>query len=133
VDHPSADDLAHVPLFAELSVQARTSLAAAFETEEHASGHILVREGHSGYAFYVIADGSAAVSVAGHDVRVLEPGDHFGEIAIMDQGRRTATVTALTPVTVWTLFGTRFRALQLEEPDVTDALEAAMRERLATN
>ena len=55
----------------------------------------------------------------------------FGEIAILGEGRRTATVTATEPVVVWTMFGTLFRDLQATRPDVAAALEAAMAERLA--
>ncbi len=121
-----------VPLLAGLSTAARMALAGAFEVEDHAAGHVLVGEGQAGYAFYVIEDGVAQVSVDGEHVRDLGPGDYFGEIAIMDQGRRTATVTAGSGLRVWVLFGTRFRGLQLDQPDVAASLEAAMRDRLAT-
>jgi CRP-like cAMP-binding protein len=128
---PTADDLAGVPLLAGLDETTRAAVAAALEVEEHSPGHVVVSEGRAGYAFYLVADGKLAVTVDGREVRDLGPGDFFGEIAIIgDGGRRTATVTAVTPVIVWVLFGTRFRALQIEAPDVAAALESEMRHRL---
>jgi CRP-like cAMP-binding protein len=132
--HPSAADLARVPLFHELSPDALAVLAARFEVESFDVGRTIVAEGRSGYAFYVLAEGVATVTVDGEPVRTLGPGDHFGEIAILDDdGRRTATVTATEPVVAWSLFGTAFRVLQTEHPDVADALELATRERLASD
>lgn len=129
--HPDPDELTEVPLLAGLAPAARDALAAAFEVDVHAPGHTVVREGQSGYAFYVIASGAAVVSVDGQVVRHLGEHDFFGEAAIMGDGRRTATVAALTPLTVWVLFGTRFHALQVDHPNVATQLQAAMRERLA--
>src|SRR5215831_11568776 len=104
---PTADDLARVPLLAGLDAGSRAAIAAALEVEEHAPGHVVVSEGRAGYAFYVVADGKLAVTVDGREVRELGPGDFFGEIAIIGEGRRTATVTAVTLVVTWVLFGTR--------------------------
>ena len=120
-----------MPLLAGLSEPARVTLATAFDVEQYPQDHVLVREGRHGYAFYVLREGTAAVAVEGSPVRTLEPGSFFGEIAILGQGRRTATVTTLSPVTVWVLFGTSFRVLTRDNPDVASALENAMRERLA--
>ena len=132
MDHPNAEDLLQVPLLAGLSAAARESLAGALEVEEHASGHVIVRQGQSGYAFFVLGAGSAEVSVDGRHVRDLGPGDYFGEMAIMGEGRRTATVTARSDLTAWVLFGTGFRGLQVDQPEVADALETALKDRLST-
>ena len=106
-------------------------LAGHLEIEAFDAGRRLVAEGRVGYSFYVIDSGRVEVSHDGAPVREMGPGDYFGEIAILGEGRRTATVTAVEPVVAWSLFGTHFRTLQAERPDVADALEAAMRERLA--
>jgi CRP-like cAMP-binding protein len=127
--HPTGDDLAVSPLLADLSADVRGRLAQRFEVEEHAAGTRLVSEGASGYAFYVLAEGDVDVTVDGASVRTLTTGDFFGEIAILGEGRRTASVTATTDVRVLRLFGTDFRLLQQEQPDVADSLVAAMRER----
>ena len=128
---PTADDLARIPLFAGLDAGARTELASRFDEEDFAEGKTVVAEGSSGYAFYVIADGTAEVQSGVTVVRRLGPGDHFGEIAILGEGRRTATVKATSPLTLWVLFGTTFRVLQTSRPDVADALTRAMEDRLA--
>jgi CRP-like cAMP-binding protein len=53
----------------------------------------LTGEGASGYSFFVLCEGTATVTIDGNEVRALEPGDFFGELAILGDGRRTATVT----------------------------------------
>ena len=128
---PAASDLARIPLLSELPASVLDVLAEGFETERFDAGHRFVAEGRSGYAFYVIDRGRVSVSQDGREIRSLGPGDFFGEIAIMGTGRRTATVTATDPGEVWTLFGTSFRELQGARPDVAEALQAAMSERLA--
>jgi len=130
--HPAADDLARIPLLSGLPAEALDALAERFETERFDEGHRFVAEGRSGYAFYVLDQGRVSVSQEGREIRVLGPGDFFGEIAILGTGRRTATVTATEPGQVWTLFGTSFRELQSARPDVAEALQTAMSDRLAS-
>ena len=133
MDHVSASDLVAVPLFAELPDNFLAEIAERFEVVRHRPGHAIVVEGRSGYSFFVLAEGTATVTHDGQVLRTMGPGDFFGEIAILGpQGRRTATVTAVDDVVVWELFGTVFRTLQMESPDVAQALEQAMRARLDT-
>ena len=132
MNHPTAEDLLRVPLFADLSVDAAEVLAQRFDIEQYAAGRPLVTEGRSGYAFYVLDEGQVSVTREGEELRTLGAGDFFGEIAIIGEGRRTATVTATEPVTVWTMFGTAFRELEMSRPDVATQLQDAMRQRLAT-
>jgi CRP-like cAMP-binding protein len=129
---PTADDLARVPLLAELSAADRVALAPSFEVEEAPAGAHLVTQGRAGYAFYVLAEGRALVEQDGRTLREIGPGDHFGEFAIIGDGRRTATVTALTPVVLWALFGTVFRAVEVSHPELADALRQVMTERLSS-
>jgi CRP-like cAMP-binding protein len=133
VKHPAAADLARIPLLAGLPDEARQVLSERFEIEDFGTGQRLVTEGRSGYAFYVLDRGHASVAHEGHEVRRLGPGDFFGEIAILGAGRRTATVTATEPGTMWTLFGTSFRMLEADRPEVASALQDAMTERLAAD
>ena len=128
--HPTADDLARLPLLADLPGEVLAVLAERFETEAFDAGHRFVVEGRSGYAFYVLDRGTVSVSQEGREIRSLGPGDFFGEIAILGTGRRTATVTATEPGEAWTLFGTSFRELQAIRPDVATALQDAMTDRL---
>ena len=131
--HPSAERLAAIPLFAGLPPETRAVLAERFEVQDFGVGQRLVAAGRRAFSFYVLATGEAAVEQDGRTVRTLGPGDFFGEIAILGSERRTATVSATTPGTAWTLLGTHFHELRAERPDVAAALETAMRERLGAD
>lgn len=131
--HPTPQELQRVPLFAAIEEEAAEVLAGRFDIEQYDTGRRIVAEGSSGYAFYVVAEGQAAVTHEGKELRTLGAGDFFGEIAILGEGRRSATVTATEPVTAWKLFGTAFREMETSRPDVADALQEAMRQRLATS
>lgn len=133
MDSVTPDQLASVPLLSGLASSDLEVLAPRMEVDKHDAGHVWSREGQSGYAFYIVSDGTVDVTIEGNHVRQLGPGDYFGEIAILGGGRRTATVTSITPTTVWSLFGTRFRELQMDHPSVAASLENAMNERLATD
>jgi CRP-like cAMP-binding protein len=125
--HP--DDLAGIPLFDSLSEDELTQLAPRFEIKTVSEGVRLASEGASGYSFFVLAEGSAVVTVADEVVTTYGPGDFFGEMAILGDGRRSATVTTTSPAKVLSLFGTEFRRLQQTQPSVAARLEQAMQQR----
>ena len=125
----AADDLAGIPLFAALSDDELTELATWFEVRTVGEGVRLASEGAAGYSFFVLAEGSAVVTVGDETVATYAPGDFFGEMAIDGDGRRTATVTTTSPAKVLTLFGTEFRRLQQAQPAIAAVLEDAMRRR----
>jgi voltage-gated potassium channel len=77
----------------------------------------------------VIADGNAVVTVNDAEIATLGPGDFFGEMAILGDGRRSANVTTTTPARLFVMFGTEFRLLQKRYPEVAAQLDAAMAER----
>jgi voltage-gated potassium channel len=124
----TAEDLAGIPLFETLEPADRATIAAWFELESISPGVNLTGEGASGYSFYVLRDGTATVTVDGNEVRTLGPGDFFGELALLGDGRRTATVTTATPAQVLVLFGTEFRLLQDAHPEIAERIESALRE-----
>ncbi|MDP9260678.1 MAG: cyclic nucleotide-binding domain-containing protein [Actinomycetota bacterium] len=128
----TAAELSGIPLFDSLSESEREQLAKWFDVETAGEGVRLTGEGASGYSFFVLLDGSAAVTSAGAEIATLLPGDFFGEMAILGDGRRSATVTTTSPSRVLTLFGTEFRQLQQAHPQIAERIEAATRER-ATN
>ena len=114
------DDLKRVPLFAELDRRNLTKLAKRFREHIAPAGSIVVREGSmSGVGFFVIVDGEASVSVGGTVVATLGPGDHFGEIALVSEAERTATVTATTELHLLEIPLYDFREFALENADVT--------------
>jgi voltage-gated potassium channel len=124
----TADDLAGIPLFDTLEEDARNTIAPWFELEDVSAGVNLTGEGASGYSFFILRDGTATVTIDGDEVRTLGPGDFFGELALLGDGRRTATVTTATPAKVLVLFGTEFRQLQQDHPEIAERIESALRE-----
>lgn len=124
----AANDLAGIPLFDTLEPDERAAIAPWFELEDVSPGMKLTGEGASGYSFYVLRDGAATVTIDGIEVRTLGPGDFFGELALLGDGRRTATVTTTSPSQVLVLFGTEFRQLQQEYPEIASRIESGLRE-----
>ena len=127
---PTATELARIPLFGSLGEAELDELAPSFESQSAAAGTRLVGEGAAGYSFFALADGEASVTVDGAEVATLGPGDCFGEMAILGDGRRTATVTTTTPTTLYVMFGTEFRRLQQSQPEIAAQLESLMHSRL---
>lgn len=112
-------------LFADLGPAELDQLASWFVVEERDSGATLTQQGAAGYAFYVLRDGTATVMQGDEEIRRLGPGDFFGERSIVGDGRRTATVKAASPVTVWNMFGTEFRNLEQQFPELAEKIRRA--------
>jgi CRP-like cAMP-binding protein len=127
---PTAAELVRIPLFGSLSESQLDELAPAFEAKSISAGTRLIGQDAVGYSFFVLAEGGASVTVDGADVAALDTGDCFGEVAILDSGRRTATVTTTAQSTVYVMFGTEFRRLQQDHPEVAARLEELMRSRV---
>jgi voltage-gated potassium channel len=127
----SPADLVAVPLFDSLNEQELQELAHRFEAKDVGEGIRLVGEGASGYSFFILADGIATVTAGGDEVAQLGPGDFFGEMALLGDGRRRATVTTSSPAKVLVLFGTEFRQLEQDHPHIAEQIETAMRDRAA--
>jgi CRP-like cAMP-binding protein len=120
---PTADDVGSVELFAGLADADREIVAAWLDVEHVDPGRHLTHQGASGYAFFVLRSGSADVLVDGAVVRTMTPGDFFGELSMLGSGRQTATVSVTAPAEVWTMFGTRFRELQVQFPHIAATIE----------
>jgi CRP-like cAMP-binding protein len=126
------DALAKAPLFAALSRQELGDLAKATEDLEVDEGKVLTREGDLGREFFVIVDGDVSVTQDGKEIRRLGAGDFFGEIALIyDNARRTATVTADSPLRFFVLTRQSFRSLLEHQPEIEEKVMAALEERLA--
>ncbi|HXW35571.1 MAG TPA: PEP/pyruvate-binding domain-containing protein [Acidimicrobiales bacterium] len=105
IDAP-IDILSQVPLLSDLDGQEMAQVARLFKERHFAEGETIVREGTGGSAFYLISSGTATVSIAGEQVNTLHPGDYFGEMALIDEAPRSATVTATSDmvclgITLW--------------------------------
>jgi CRP-like cAMP-binding protein len=122
--------LANVPLFAPRTPAQRESIAAKFEEREVEPGEHLSHEGGAGYFFFVIDSGAATVTREGGTLTDFGPGDFFGEAAIFKTPRRTATVTATAPTTVFALFGADFAKLVAEIPTLHDEIDHALADRV---
>ena len=124
-----ADRLAAISLFADLSSDDRERIAAKASEKVAAIGDVLASHGDFGYAVYAIESGTAEVSVDGRLLRVLGPGDVFGEIAVLASGRWTASVVATSPLQLIALFNRDVWALEREAPGAAERLRALIAER----
>lgn len=100
------DAVERVSLFADLDPNELAQITRLFKQRRFAAGETVAKEGTGGATFFVIDSGKAVVSSRGEERAELGPGDHFGEIALIDEGARSATVTAVTDlvcsgITLW--------------------------------
>jgi len=111
--------LSQVPLFSGLTARHLRRLASEAQEALYMEGASVVKEGDEADAFFVILEGEArVVRPRGRTVTRLRPGDSFGEISLLDGGRRTATVVSETPLTVMMLSRKAFTKMVRDEPDV---------------
>jgi MFS family permease len=103
--------LRSLPHFADLPGPALETLAAVLERVQVLPGEVIVRQGEEGDKFYAIADGEVAVSVDGKPLTSLRRGEGFGEVALLRNAPRNATVTAIGPVTLFALNAASFLAV----------------------
>lgn len=127
-----ADALGRCPFFAELSRGELIALAKATEDLEVEEGKVLTRQGQSGSEFFVIIDGEVTVTKDGNEIRRQGPGEFFGEIALIEDRPRTATVRAVTPLRFFVLTRQSFRSLLAHQPELEQKVNAALQERLGT-
>jgi CRP/FNR family transcriptional regulator, cyclic AMP receptor protein len=122
--------MAEVPLFAACSKRDLQIIARHMQVVAIPAGTEVMREGEHGDAFFVVLDGEAAVEAAGRRVGTLGPGDHMGELALLDPAPRNATVTASTDMTVGVVDARTFAAIVRDVPALTGKLLAALARRL---
>jgi CRP/FNR family cyclic AMP-dependent transcriptional regulator len=101
--------LKSIPLFSELHSKELDPLAASFKERRFDAGDTIAAEGTGGIGFFVIGEGEVAVTVQGTERATLGPGDYFGEVALIDEGQRSASIVATTPVTAYGLTAWEFR------------------------
>ena len=126
------DELKKVPLFSGLSQRQLKKLGRGFKERQFKAGTSVVRQGQmSGVGFFVITEGEAYVSVDGSEVARLGPGDHFGELALISERVRSATVTAAGPLNCLVMAFWDFREFAKESLKSRRHLEAAPAPRRA--
>jgi CRP/FNR family cyclic AMP-dependent transcriptional regulator len=127
-----AENLKQVPLFSSLSQRQLKRLSRDFRDRMFVPGTTPVRQGHmSGIGFFVITEGEASVSIDGREVARLGPGDYFGELGLIGERPRLATVTAETPLRCAELASWHFRRFVKENPGVSWKLLEHLVELLA--
>lgn len=114
--------LGEIPLFSSLSKKDLGRIARASNEISVDEGHILVDQGDAGREAFVLVEGTAVVHRNGRKVGTLGPGDSIGELALLDHGPRTATVTAATPLTALVLSAREFSGVLEEVPGLAQKL-----------
>jgi CRP/FNR family cyclic AMP-dependent transcriptional regulator len=110
--------LGYVPLFRGLTKRQLKHLASLCDVAEYMAGASVVKEGTPGDAFYVVLKGQAKITANKRFIRRLMPGDHFGEIAALDGGERSATVTSETPMTLAVMTRASLLKALRDDPDI---------------
>ncbi|MEP7082165.1 MAG: cyclic nucleotide-binding domain-containing protein [Chloroflexota bacterium] len=122
--------LASVPLLAGLDDRVRRRLAQIGKRRTYAAGETIVEEGEKGVALYVILSGRVRVERSGEALGELGPGDFFGELALIEDEPRSATVIAVDETECILFVAWEFRALIKEQPQVAVPIMLALIERL---
>jgi CRP/FNR family transcriptional regulator, cyclic AMP receptor protein len=128
-----AAGISAITVFADLDEAQRVSVAGACRELEVEGGTTLTEEGEFGYAMFAVTSGTADVFKDGEHVRMLGPGDVFGEIAVFFGGVRTATVVAKTSMKLVMLFNGELARLDRDVPEVADRLRATVADRLGVS
>ena len=124
------DLLRKVELFEKLSDRDLGKIAGSFKESTFSPGDTIAAEGQRGVGFFVIAEGTVDYSVGGQTTGTGGPGDSFGEVALIDDGPRTATVTAVSDVTAYGMTSWEFRPLVEENAAIAWELLQVMAKRL---
>jgi CRP-like cAMP-binding protein len=126
----SIDHLRKVPLFSACSDRELRAIGTVVKEVRHPKGTVIAREGDPGVGLFVIIDGEAEVTIGGRRMAKLTTDDFFGEIALLDGGPRSATVTALTDIRLIGLTEWVFRGLLQEHPSIAVKTLESMAGRL---
>lgn len=132
IDAAALELLRRLPIFAPLSAPSMERILVEIERADLPSGTEVIREGDPGDRFYVVADGRFDVSVRGTKISEGATGDYFGEIALLRDVPRTATVTAVTPLSLIVIERERFLEAVTGHPRSHAQAESVAAERVAT-
>ena len=113
------EQIARVPLFSACSQRELARVVKSVDEITVEAGRVLVEQGRAGHECYVIVTGEATVERDANTIATLGPGDTIGELAVLDGGPRTATVTAVTDLDLLVLGQREFAALVSEVPSLS--------------
>lgn len=126
----TVEQLQRVPLFEDLDRRELQSLASSFKERTFKAGETVASEGAGGVGFFVIDEGEAKVTLRGEERARLTPGDYFGELALIDEGGRTATIIADTDMRCYGLTSWEFRPLVESNASIAWKLLQALAKQL---
>lgn len=122
--------LARVPLFSGLGKGGLAQVAKLADEIDLPAGKQLLQQGDHPHEFFLIVDGSVRIDRDGAQINTLGPGDFLGEIALLDGGQRSATATAVTPVSLLILGQREFNTLLNDYPDIRTSVLTALARRV---
>ena len=132
MEHGKTEEwLQQVPLFKGLSKKQLRLVSSLATRLNEPAGTVLTHEGHQGQEFIIVLEGEIEVRKGDRVVATRGPGSYVGEIALLDNRPRTATVVAKTPVVIEVIGRREFRGLLAETPELADEIMATMAQRLA--
>lgn len=111
INAAAIEALKRAPLFADLTIEEMRQIANLFKVRRFSKGDTVIKEGLGGAVFFVIESGEASVTIEGEPRGTLTSGDFFGEIALIDEGTRMATITASNDLVCYGLTYWDFRPL----------------------
>jgi CRP/FNR family transcriptional regulator, cyclic AMP receptor protein len=120
-----------VPLFSELDERELKAVAGSMVERIFPAGEAVTTEGKSGVGFFVVVDGTATVGIGGSELRKLGPGDYFGEVALVADVKRTATIVADTDLHCFGMTPWEFRPLVQAQASIAWKLLQTLAHRLA--
>jgi CRP/FNR family transcriptional regulator, cyclic AMP receptor protein len=129
----AAELLQQVPIFSDLDKKELDRIAASMKPRTFGAGETVTAEGQTGVGFFVIESGEATVTVHGDERRKLGPGDYFGEVALLNETARTATITADTDLRCYGLTSWEFRPLVETHGSIAWKLLQAMSKTYQSN
>lgn len=125
------DLISHVPLFAHCSKKELRAIASLADELDLPEGKVLIKEGDRGREFFVLLEGRADVQRKGKSIDTLRNGDFFGEVALVSDAPRNATITAQTPLRVLVIVDRDFKRLLTDAPEIQRKVLVALADRLA--
>jgi len=125
------DLISHVPLFAKCSKKELRVIASLADEIDFEEGKVLIQEGRPGREFFVLVEGRVDVSRKGNSIDTMQSGDFFGEVALVSDAPRNATITALTRIVTLVITERDFRRLLAESPEIQRKVLVALADRLS--